>query len=265
MSAVFPSTNDIGVPVLIDDFSNIFYPGTNTPIKDNVEAFVINVTSTISQWKLQMCNNEINTFVGARHLTSYQTGSLECDTYMDGYCASVASLGCAPNSINPVALPEEFRYCVCLVEENCFKSTYCTPDNPSCTTNNAFEQFIPVTCLGKNCSIEGYRWGRMLNQRCNITLCQQIINIVGDEIVIKGGSTMWCGNQTIALVSPTPTTTSTPSKKKKIDLPTWAWLLIGIGIFVLAIIVPLAAVLYARSTKSPKPLPANSIKTSSNP
>ncbi|NBQ43224.1 MAG: hypothetical protein EBU23_12205, partial [Mycobacteriaceae bacterium] len=83
-------------------------------------------------------------------------------------------LGCAANSTQPAPLPDACRYCVCLVEENCLKETFCTPGSTdtNCTTNDAFQEFIPVTCFGKNCSIEGYRWARMQNQRCNITLCQ---------------------------------------------------------------------------------------------
>lgn len=249
---------DASIPVLIEDFSQLYYPNSNQVIRDHVSTLDFVAPDTVNDWKLQMCNNEISTVVGARHLTSYQSGSLECDGFMSGYCHDVAALGCAPNSTQPAPLPEKFRYCVCLVEENCLKSTFCTPGSTdtNCQTNDAFEEFIPVTCFGKNCSLEGYRWGRMQNQRCNITLCQQIIRLVGNEIVVRGGSTMWCGNQTIPVTSVSPTVTQTPPSAGGVHLSTWAWLAIGVGLFALAVVLPLAVILWRRSFKKSESTPA---------
>lgn len=246
---------DESIPVLIGDFTNITFPGSdNVPVKDQVSQIQILTppdTKYLTTWRLQMCNNEISTVVGARHLTSYQAGSPECDAFMSGYCQSVSTLGCAPNSTQPAPLAENLRYCVCLVEENCLRSTFCTPGQPNCTTNDAFEEFIPVTCFGKNCSIEGYRWGRMQNQRCNITLCQQIIRLVGSDIVVRGGSTMWCGNQAVPVTSVTPTPSAVPpSHGSAHPLSTSMWAAIGVSVFVLAVVVPLAIVIYVRSYKS---------------
>lgn len=241
------TTNNI--PVLITDFSNLVFEGTQTPIKNNVTSVMLTAPQTISDWKKQMCNNEISTVVGARHLTSYQAGSVECDTYMDGYCSDFKSVGCAPGSLQSAPLPADKSECVCLVEENCLKETFCTPDStdPNCDSTDAFQEFIPVTCFGKNCSIEGYRWARMQNQRCNITLCQQIIRLVGDDIVVKGGSTMWCGNQTIPVVTPTVSASATPSGSGNPVLPTYAWVLIGVAVLIVAVVIPLSVVLYKRS------------------
>lgn len=252
-----PNTSS-NIPVLISDFSNLLYPNSNQTIKNTVTAISFVNPQTIPTWQLQMCNNEISTVVGARHLTSYQSGSVECDAFMTGYCSSppcqVSTLGCAKNSLEPAPLPDACKYCVCLVEENCLRETFCTPGStdPNCVSD-FFSSFIPVTCLGRNCSIEGYRWNRMQNQRCNITLCQQIIRLVGNEIVIKGGSSLYCGNFSIPLTSVTPSTPPEPPGPS-FSLPTYAWILIGIGVFILCVIVPLAVILYKRSyaTKSKK-------------
>lgn len=261
------------VPVLISDAANLFYPGSSQSLQNAVTTISFQLPDSLPTWKLQMCNNEISTVVGARHLTSYQTGSLECDSFMTGFCSSCSAnnapttspvdytqVGCAAGTTDPVAVPEACRYCVCLVEENCLKETFCTPGStdPNCVTNSAFENFIPVTCFGKNCSIEGYRWGRMQNQLCNITLCQQIIRLVGNDIVVKGGSTMWCGNQAVNL-STTPSVGPNPDADSSgLHLPTWAWILIGIGVFVIAIVIPLAVIIWKRSytaNQKPRPLP----------
>ncbi len=206
-------------------------------------------TLTDSDWKLAMCTNKISTTVGARHLTSWQQSSAECDTFMQGYCAPVSGRSCGAGKTVPDVLPLEFRPCVCLVEENCFKEVFCEPgnSNPSCANDDAFQEFIPVTCFGKNCSAEGYRFGRMVDQRCSITLCQQIINLVGSQITVRGGATIWCGNRAIPLTSTSPPAPTVRSSGT--ELPEWAWALIGVAAFFLFIAVPLAVIVYRRAFK----------------
>jgi hypothetical protein len=88
----------------------------------------------------------------------------------------------------------------------------------------------------------------MLNKRCNVTLCQQIIRLVGNQIVVSGGSTIWCGNQSVPVtsVTPTPIPTIGPEKEK---LALWEWVAIGVAIFLVAVVMPIAAILYTRSYK----------------
>lgn len=247
------------LPVLVTNTSELTFSdgsGITNAVSSAVITCPVNpnlTTYTTTEWKLDMCTNSISTVVGARHLTSWQQGSPECDTYMDGYCAPVASLSCEPNSTEPAPLPAKFVPCTCLVEENCLRDTFCEPGNtnPSCESNDAFEEFIPVTCFGKNCSVEGYRWKRMQDQACTITLCRQIINLVGQNIVDSGSSTIWCGNRSIpaSSVSPTP---SSSVDGDGIELPTWAWILIAVGVLLVFVSVPLAIIVYRRVYKQRK-------------
>lgn len=254
-----------GLPVLLPEVTSTNFDGTNQTIFNDVQtATIFQPTQiptdpqspgfTVADYKFSMCNNKIVTIVGARHITSWQAGSPECDTFMNGYCAPVANLGCAPNSTQPAALPERFQSCVCLVEENCLREVYCEPGNtdPRCFNDDAFAQFIPVTCFGKLCSQEGYRFQRMQNQRCTVTLCQQIINIIGEDIVVRGGATIFCGNRNFPVTSVTPTPTPTPQPTTGVDLPSWAWVLIGLGAIVLFVAIPVAVIVYKRSFSNQK-------------
>lgn len=249
----FPATPQ-PLPILLSDTSNVapfgqvinravllYPPGpNNTVIDDNA-------------WQLSMCNNYSSTIVGSTFLSTYQQGSPECDTFMNGFCASVINLSCESGTTTAVTLPSNLIPCTCLVEENCLRDTFCEPGNtnPACASENAsaFQAVIPVTCFGKNCSVEGYRYGRMQNQRCNLTLCEQIINIIGDNIVVKGGSTIWCGNRAIPVTSVTPTPTVTPLPAGTVVLPEWAWILIGACVLLLFVAIPVAIVVYRRYRK----------------
>jgi len=205
------------------------------------------------QWRYQMCMNQTSAIVGANHLTSWQPGSEECDSFMDDFCGQYKTTACGTinGTDQPDPLPADKQACVCLVEENCLRATLCEPGSSlaSCSTDDAFAEFAPVTCLGRNCSVEGYRWSRMQSQRCSETLCQQIINAVGTNIVLKGGSTIWCGNQSLLVASVTPT--PSPTKKGVDAVPTWAWIIIGVAVFVLCVAIPIAVIVYLRN-RGPK-------------
>ena len=256
-TTTFPPT-ETSLPTLLTDAAATPFSAAapSSSLSNNVSTaqviYPINPDKTTisdTQWKLDMCTSQISTVVGARHLTSWQQGSTECDTFMDGYCAPVSGLSCAPNSTEPAPLSTQFKPCVCLVEQNCLRQVFCEPGNtnPGCVNDDAFEEFIPVTCFGRNCSQEGYRFGRMQDQRCNITLCQQIIRLVGNDIVVKGGSTIWCGNQSIPVGSVTPS----PSDVEPggVTLPVYAWVLIGVTVFILFVTIPLAIIVYRRDKK----------------
>lgn len=255
----YPDNTGTKIPALITDVNTLIYPNTGQSLTNNVSTAIIQwpkksdgvSTYGPGDWAYQMCMNEINTIVGSRHLSSWQAGSPECDTFMNGFCADVATLGCAPNSTEPVTLPVGKEACYCLTNENCLKQTFCEPGstNPSCATLEGFQEFIPVTCFGKQCSIYGYRWARMQDQRCTITLCQQIISLTGSDIVVRGGSTIWCGNKEVS-ITPTPTITPTPSNtSESTSLPMWAWVLIGVGIFILCVAIPLAVLVYRQAAQ----------------
>jgi len=242
------------LPVLITDTSSIFYT-FGPSVENNVASSYITPPTvnqqpyTAADWQLDMCMNRISTVIGAQHLTSWQIGSPECDRFMDGYCLPVSQLTCVPGTTEIAPLTTNTE-CVCLVEQNCLRDTFCETGttNPNCTgTKQAFALFVPVTCFGKQCSVSGYRWSYMNQQRCTVTLCEQIISIVGESIVVSGGSTLFCGNFSI----PIPTTTVSPPPVTETSevLPVYAWVLIGIAVFIVSIAGPLSYLIYRQAKK----------------
>lgn len=218
---------------------------------------------SLDQWKLDMCLNRVSTLVGSQQLLSWHGGSNECDQFMTAYCKPVADLTCATNSTEIAPLADKFRPCACLVEQNCIRDTFCQPGSPIsvCPEPSKLAAYVPVSCYGKNCSLSGYRWAYMQKQPCNITLCNQVINLVGKDIVRKGSANLWCGNKSIAVepapsVTPIPTVTPTPvdpNASTSADMPTWSWLLIGIAIFAIAVALPLAIIVYRQAATRNRP------------
>ena len=104
--------------------------------------------------------------------------------------------------------------------------------------------------MGQQCSAGGYRWGRMLDQKCNVTLCQQVLDVVGDNITLSGKSELWCGNKPIDVTSrnnnnntatPTPTPETTAEESSKIlglDQMIF-FIIVGVAAVVLFILVPM--------------------------
>jgi len=266
----YPKTAS-GLPILIADTSTtligneaVFFIRNRIAQASIFLPRILNEVYSIEQWKLNMCMNTISTVVGAQHLFSWHGGSQECDDFMTARCEHVSKRTCQPNSTEIAPLEAKYQPCVCLVEQNCIRDTFCQPGSPIavCPEPTKLSAYVPVSCYGKQCSVSGYRWGYMQRQPCNITLCQQIVNLIGNDIVRKGGSTLWCGNKSLSAadgsVTPTPTTTipdynSNPDTG--IQLETWTWLLIGIAVFAVAIALPLAIVVYRQAGKRNAKIP----------
>jgi hypothetical protein len=145
----------------------------------------------------------------------------------------------------------KLKECACLLDEHTLREQFCQPGNslPECEEQNALQEFIPVTCFGKNCGAGGYRFGRMLNQTCNVTMCQQIVDVVGDNIVVDSTSILYCGTKPLASSYPSVSPTVSPSPIAS-ETGVWVWLLIGVGFFLVVVVVPLALILYKRSYKT---------------
>lgn len=269
--SIAPQTTG-GFPVLRTSLETTFFDGSTIPLTNSVHSIKCfpprqpdnpSVYQSRNNWMYNSCVNQVVSMVGARHLTSYQPGSTECDDFMTSYCHPVASRSCASGSNEIDPLEEQYTACACLVEENCLRDTFCGPGStrPECAdqTNASLNQFVPVTCFGKYCSSDGYKWARMQQQRCSITLCQQIVNLVGDDIIVKGGSTLWCGNRSVDVEpTPTPTPTVSPTDNSEINLPTWAWILIGLGALLFCVAIPLAIMVYWKNPNSSTTLPRTS-------
>lgn len=265
--------DDSTLPVLVTDASLLRTP-QSTPLLNNVESIRISYPTTpvslqpytVDNWKYQMCNNQIYTTVGSLAVTSWRMGSPECDTFMQAFCerGGVANVGCSPDTPGYIAqLPPEYSACSCLAESHCLQDTFCqstTLSDQQCGSAHTLQAVLPVTCFGKYCSAGGYRFGSMLNQKCNVTFCQQVVSLVGNEIYVQGGSTIWCGNRSYTptpSTTPTPTTTPTPSGATAV--PNYVIIIsVVLGMF-LCVGLPLAILSYRRYYKNQKAtLPASS-------
>ena len=193
---------------------------------------------TADDYRHARCMGRLVDIVGSRYLTSFEQGSDECDAFMDGFCAS------SPDH------PD----CVCKADEEEIKNTFCGPnsDDPACASADDFASFIPVTCLGRRCAGGGYRWKRMMGQRCNVTLCQQILDLHGNDIVVNGGQTLWCGNKPLATPDVVSSVVANPRQvdSQSVNVPEWAWILVGFGMLVAFVAVPLAIVVWRRQDVS---------------
>jgi hypothetical protein len=185
--------------------------------------------------RLSCAENKISV-TGLRTLTSFRPGSPECDSFMTSFCNSQPS----------------HAACVCLAEELALQTTFCTADSKlaACSNVNQLAAFLPVTCFGHKCSSSGYRFERMRNQRCNITLCRQTLTALGESVVIDGSSTLWCGNRPFSLKPNEPPTTPPSVSIPPADgfsLPSWAMIVIGFAVFIVFVVTPLFVIMVRRA------------------
>jgi hypothetical protein len=194
-------------------------------------------SQTLTDWKVRRCLDLSYDMIGPENITSYQPASTECDNVMSSWCNH-------PENATKIE-------CNCLVDEANLQATYCLPGNTSSLcADQTLSSMMPVTCFGKKCSQGGYRWARMLNQRCNITVCQQVISIVGDDIVVKGGSELWCGNRALAPNDVSPTPADDPPDTDTIPIPQWLWLVIIMAVFLVIVVIPVAVIIFRRYYES---------------
>jgi len=156
--------------------------------------------SVTDEWKYLMCTRRRSTIIGSRFITSYQPGSAECDAFFDTFCAArcpAALRSCAEGSTG--ANNTCHTECVCLADERDMRcalgiSLGTTVGAAGNTGATDLTPILPVACMGKRCSAEGYKWSRMLRQQCNIMLCQQTVDLAGSNIAISGKLELHCGN-----------------------------------------------------------------------
>ena len=142
-------------------------------------------------WLLDRCRNGVSNRLGARNLRSFTPGSEECDDLMLDHCSGRDGGPCDDYVGPNIDLPE----CSCLREEG---DLVC--QGPGCEK----EAVLPVTCFGGSCNAQGYRFGRMVNQKCSVTMCQQVVDLVGDSIAVNSEMTMHCGEPVNTVLSSTP-------------------------------------------------------------
>lgn len=267
VSRTFCSSN---APVLLSSLLNIFFntipPNcvfasppqyTNESVFNNVRSIMMTsmvpLTTLVYRtecWQFDMCNQYVTTNMNGSNLTSYQPGSQECDSVMNGFCSAKDGYTCRLNQQagDNLLLPE----CGCVKDEMEIRDTFCHPGDTSqqCQDAGKFQQFVPVICFGKNCGFQGYRFGRMLSQKCNVTLCQQLINILGQNNAVDVQSVLYCGTKP---PDPTPIDSNTVSdpgvNTSQTDLN---WLYLTIGIVGYVVLIPLSVLLFYRSMQNEK-------------
>ena len=208
-------------------------------------------------WAFDMCNSIITT----PDVTSYSQGSLECDGLMTDFCKSTSGYTCRTNSRageSNMKLPE----CSCLQDEIDIQNTFCFPGNTAaqCQDAGQFQQFVPVVCFGKTCAADnGYKFNRMLNANCQTTLCQQIVEVIGDSISIDAQSVLYCGTKPLS-VTPSITPFVTPTSSNDNNANAWIYLLIVVGLVALLVLFPLGILLFKRSKEKELEKDGNEIK-----
>jgi hypothetical protein len=230
-------------PRLVTDTSVLQFSGRTTSVKDRVFSVGFIPEKPHSQgepysqssWIYDMCNNIIHTSIGSRVLGSYKAGSEECDRYMYTHCEGDNLLSAE---------------CACLRDELKLEHTYCHAGSNTavCESSNLIQQVMPVTCFGETCSSQGYRFARMRDQKCSITLCQQVVNIIGENLVVESESNLYCGTKSANEMTASPSVSSSnPSDENTKTTPTWVLVLVVVGVFVLFILFPLSFVIFRRS------------------
>jgi len=177
---------------------------------------------------------------------------------MTTWCEATGGYTCPSNGVQGAKGTRniDLPACSCIKDEETIKKTYCDAsssitspedlcDDPSTTT-----EYLPVTCFGKNCSSEGYRFQRMRNQKCTVTLCEQLVDVVGTEISVKADLNLYCGTEPDSIVTSDNTSdnTSDDTSTNTTENPEFAiWIIAGIALIVFGLVLPLAYVTYKRT------------------
>ncbi len=223
-----PSPPIVGTTSVFDDIDTV-YMISQVPL--TLQPF------TTFDWSFQMCNQTLITTVGLLPMTSYAQGSEECDALMEGYCVG-----------SHLDAPE----CSCLADEVVIANTFCQPGNtdPKCQDAGQFREYIPVLCFGKSCSFQGYRFRRMQDAKCNITMCQQLISELGTDLFADAELSLHCGSKP-AEATPTPSVPSMVAPGN-FTMESWQVTIAVLGAVVLLVLVPMLCVwMYMSIPKTP--------------
>jgi hypothetical protein len=127
-----------------------------TSIMSNIS---ITCDYTQEQYKYDSCARNIPWYIGDFPL---KPSILTCEDYITQLC-----------QVNP-----NDRACTCLREEE------------------ELDPSLPVICFGQHCLDQGFVFRRMKDQDCNVNICQQLINVNGDNnMQITGSHHITCGHQ----------------------------------------------------------------------
>ena len=207
--------------------ARLMFPGTtNKPLWLAKRAEIRGPAQSVEQWKYAQCMGAYPEIVGDRVIVNFKSGTQACDDYMYAYCQS------APDDVA----------CTCIREQQALNVGVDVDDGPS--------SVIPVNCFGKRCRRIGYQFAHMREQKCNIDLCRQLIDVHGDNIVARGGSVLYCGAEPIdeqvtaqTAAAVTSAAASTPAASTTLphdnsQIPAWIYILIGAVLLVILYVLP---------------------------
>ena len=202
VAPLFFGANVVGAPnaTMANSFSTTF--GEEAPVQ---------LTYTYGKNRFDMCTGNTVTMVGDSDLSgAFYPQSPACDSYMTQYCDS-----------NP-----DKQICNCFRDRETLRKLM--PD-----------VVLPVRCLGPNCAITGYLTDTMLQQGCDMEMCQRVTQMYGANIVTGGQTSIYCGNRLYA-VTPTPGPTATRPIRVDDDRESTAtWILAAVGAVILAVVIGL--------------------------
>lgn len=167
----------------------------------------------VTEWNhelLGMCHGDAQT-IGAFSLTRYQGGTPRCDEFMENtWCVGTAA---------------KTR-----TECNCFE------DLPKVQAKSKEVGVnLPVTCFGQACATtNAYRTNAMLLERCNLTLCEQIVK-ESPGVINEGEDTIFCGGRFYTETGEEPSATTTVTDDDAVDLtsqddaPYYVWVMLGVS------------------------------------
>ncbi len=93
--------------------------------------------------------------------------------------------------------------------------------------------------MGANCAFSGYLTATMKSAGCDVTICDEIIELYGDEIADGSNTDIFCGYRYYDNPNK-PIPTGTPTLQPVNDtIPVYGWVLIALGIVLVAIIAGL--------------------------
>lgn len=226
---------------------------------------------TLSSWKLSHCYKNRYSYVGNSVLNSFKPQSIECDAFMNSYCNPLlANLSCSLSSNAAILkdgiapdLTHRENACSCKLEKKCQQNIFGVETAAK----------MPIVCTGKNCSLEGYKNKEDFEQPCNLTLCRQIVEVSGKNIVNSGSQTLYCGTKSHKLIvekdeetnevknveieeSVAPASENASSKPSHVNadrsIPTYLWIVMGFIVLMLIVLLPGVILMFRKQKNQQK-------------
>ena len=168
--------------------------------------------------KFNLCRGEVVNFGSQANGTPYQAAfypqSQACDIFMTDYCTA--------NPQDPV--------CVCFSDQL---------DLEIRLPGTA----LPVRCLGQNCAFGGYQTYDMAAQGCDVSLCEQVVNMYGEKLASTQETNIFCGYNAYQVYKDSlpqeevQTLTEGAPEPEDDTVPFWVWIIVAVVAVAFAIYV----------------------------